>query len=119
MTWRMPEYRADLWLSFGGVAGEFCLSTLLMALFYVHLPDKFRWGVCRYLFLFLGASTFLNIFLFWRRVQAGTESIPWGSMVQGEEDAGGDMNILVVVYLVFVLRIDRLTGRWVVSLWPE
>ena len=145
MTWRMPEYRADLWLAFGGVAGEFCLSALLMALFYVQFPEKFKWEVCRYFFLFLGASTFLNIFFFWRRVQAGTESIPWGSMVQGEEDGGGDMNILrddygwnnhfitgtytglgaaciaflAIVYVAFALRLDRVTGRFVVSLWPE
>ncbi|MDB6114378.1 MAG: hypothetical protein JWQ62_1323, partial [Lacunisphaera sp.] len=145
MTWRMPEYRADLWLAFGGVAGEFWLSALLLALFYVQFPDKFRWEFCRYFFAFLGASTFLNIFIFWRHVKTGTESIPWGSMVQGEEDGGGDMNILrddygwnnhfitntynglgaaciaflVIVYLVFALRLDRVAGRFVVALWPE
>jgi hypothetical protein len=144
MTWRMPEHRADLWFAFGGVGGEFYLSAGLMALFYFQFPDKFKWGVCRYFFLFIGASSFLNIFLFWRQVKRGTESIPWGSMVQGEEDAGGDMNILrddyhwsnhrivdtynhlgsvcvaalLVVWLVFALRLDRVIGRRLESLWP-
>jgi len=145
MTWRLPEYRADMWLSFAGVGGEFYLSALLMALFYVQFPEKFKWGACRYLFLFFGASSFLHIFLFWRQVKRGEESIPWGSMVQGEEDGGGDMNILRVdyhwsnhdivgtyahlgnvcllvvlaVYLVFLLRVDRLTGRWLAERWRE
>lgn len=145
MTWRMPEHRADLWVAFGGVGGEFYLSTLFMLLFYLQLPDKFRWGACRYFFLFIGASSFLNIYLFWRQVKFGAESIPWGSMVQGEEDAGGDMNILrddygwnnhfitgtytgvgaacltvlAVTYLLFALRVDCLIGRRLAALWPE
>ena len=145
MTWRMPEHRADLWVAFGGVGGEFYLSALFMLLFYLQLPDKFRWGACRYFFLFIGASSFLHIYLFWQRVKAGAESIPWGSTVQGEEDAGGDMNILrddynwsnhfitgtytgigaacitvlLISYLVFALRIDCLMGRRLAALWPE
>jgi len=144
MTWRMPENRADMWLSFGGVGGEFYLSTLLMVSFYVQFPEKFKWSFCRYVFLFLGASGFLNIYLFWQRVKHGTESIPWGSMVQGEEDGGGDMNVLrdvyhwsnhdivgtyaqlgnvclvvvLVVYAVFALRLDRLGNRILGILWP-
>jgi hypothetical protein len=145
MTWLMPEYRAELWRVFGGVGGEFYLSTLCMLAFYLDFPEKFKWGACRYVFLFLGASSFLNAYLFWRQVQSGAESIPWGSMVQGEEDAGGDMNILrddygwnnhfiigtytgigtvcvvvlAAVYLLFVLRVDRLADRWIAALWPE
>ena len=145
LTWRLPEHRADLWQSFAGVGGEFYLGAAMMALFYVQLPDKFKWGVCRYFFLFLGASSFLNIYLFWRQVRLGNESIPWGSMVQGEEDGGGDMNILrddyrwsnhdiigaythlgnacvvvlLVVYAVFALRLDRFGARWLDILWPE
>jgi len=143
MTWRMPEYRADMWLSFGGVGGEFYLSTLLMALFYVQFPEKFKWSFCRYFFLFLGASGFLNIYFFWRQVRRGTESIPWGSMIQGEEDGGGDMNVLrdvyhwsnhdivgtytqlgnvclvglLIVYVTFALRIDRLPNRLLGTIW--
>jgi hypothetical protein len=149
MTWRLPGDRADLWLTFGGVGGEFYLSTALMALFYVQFPEKFKWGGCRYVGLFLGASSFLNIWFFWREVRRGNESIPWGSLVAGEEDGGGDMNILrddyrwsnhdiigtyshlgraclaalAIVYVVFALRLDRVAdrtiGRAVKALWPE
>jgi hypothetical protein len=145
MTWRLPEHRADLWLAFAGVGGEFYLSAALMALFYLQFPEKFKWNYCRYVFLFLGASSFLNIWTFWREVKRGHESIPWGSMVSGEEDGGGDMNILrddyrwsnhdiigtynhlgsvcvvglAIVYLIFALRLDRPVGRGINALWPE
>jgi hypothetical protein len=96
MTWRMPELRQEFWWSaFGGVGGEFYLSTLFMLFFWVQLPDKFRWGACRYVFFLIGATAFLNIWLRWRDIYHGLEEIPFGSMINGEDDAGGDMNKLM------------------------
>ncbi len=144
MTWRLPDHQADLWQTFGGVGGEFYLSAALMVLFYFQFPEKFKWGACRYGFLFIGASSLLNIYVFWRQVKRGTESIPWGSMVEGEEDGGGDMNILrddyhwnnhriidtynhlgsaclvtlLVIYVIFALRLDRVMGRLIDRRWP-
>ncbi len=139
MTWVMPEARQDFWYSaFGGVGGEFYLSTLLMASFYVQLPDKFKWGACRYVFFILGAAAFLHIVSFWDKVYHGLDSIPMGSMINGEDDSNGDMNKLMddygwtdgripdtyqylgygcwgflgVVYAVFVLRLNLLAD-WV------
>ena len=40
------------------MGGEFYLSTLFMMFFWVQLPDKFRWGACRYVFFFIGATAF-------------------------------------------------------------
>lgn len=137
MTWKLPEHRADMWLSFGGVGGEFYLAAAMMALFYVQLPEKFKWGACRYLFLFIAGGSFFQTYLFWKKVKRGEEGIPYGSMVNGEEDRGGDMNALhddygwtqreiihtynhladacvialIVVYVVFALRLDKLAGR--------
>jgi hypothetical protein len=122
------------------VGGEFVLGTLLMMLFYVELPEKFRWGACRYLCFLLGAAAFLNIWLRWREVYSGREEIPFGSMIHGEEDAGGDMNRLMddygwkkfdirrrywrlgqwcwaalgLTWLVFALRLNR-AADWVVG----
>ncbi len=144
MTWQMPEHRFDQWMAWGGIGGEFYLSATLLALFYVQLPEKFRWGACRYVTGFLGASTLLNIAWFWHQVATFKELIPYGSMIHGEEDGGGDMNILkdhgwretqitasytqlgtacfvalAVVWLVFATRLDRVIGRLVARLWPE
>ncbi|MBL9214753.1 MAG: M50 family metallopeptidase [Opitutaceae bacterium] len=139
LTWRMPEHRQEFWWgAFGGVGGEFYLSALFMALFYVQLPDKFRWGLCRYGFFLIGATAFLNIWTFWDKVYHGLEEIPFGSLINGEDDAGGDMNKLMdgygwtrsqirrtyrqlgtgcwvglgVVYLVFALRLNT-AADWI------
>lgn len=99
MTWVVSEYRKEFWWgAFGGVGGEFYLSTLFMMFFWVQLPDKFRWGACRYVFFFIGATAFLNIWMRWGDVYRGIEEIPFGSMINGEDDQGGDMNRLMDGY---------------------
>lgn len=99
MTWKMPAHRQEFWWgAFGGVGGEFYLSTLFMAFFWVQLPDKFKWGACRYVFFLIGATAFLNIWLRWRDVYHAVEEIPFGSMINGEDDQGGDMNKLMDAY---------------------
>ncbi len=142
MTWFVSEDRGHMWMIFAGVGGEFYLSAAMMGLFYFEFPEKFRWGGCRYLFLFIGAGTFYESFSFWRKVKHGLEGIPYGSMINGEEDAGGDMNILredyrwtqhhiiytynhladaclvalAIIYVVFNLRLDRIFDRWLARL---
>jgi len=145
MTWRMPEHRQEFWWSaFGGVGGEFYLSTLFMMFFYVQLPEKFKWGACRYVFFLIGATAFLNIFLMWNQVYHGLEEIPFGSMINGEGDQGGDMNKLMdgfgwtkfqirrtyhllgygcwvalgVTWAVFALRLNKLADRFLGAAHP-
>jgi hypothetical protein len=135
MTWRMPEEAQQFWWSaFGGVGGEFALSALGMALFFVQLPEKFRWGACRYLVFFLCAACFIHAYRFWGDVYRGLEDIPYGSMIHGEDDPNGDLDklrhdhgwtqsrirrtfyglgngclmMLGAVYAVFALRLNRL-----------
>jgi hypothetical protein len=99
MTWRMPDHRQEFWYgAFCGVGGEFYLSTLFMMSFWVQLPEKFKWGACRYVFFFIGATAFLNIWLRWGDIYRGLEEIPFGSMINGEGDQGGDMNKLMDGY---------------------
>jgi hypothetical protein len=94
MTWRLPETTAQLWISFCGVSGEFYLSAAMVGLFFFQFPEKFRWGACRYFFLFIGSGSFFQTFMLWRKIYRGEEGIPYGSMINGEADAGGDMNAL-------------------------
>lgn len=134
MTWLLPAERARLWIVFGGCGGQFYLSALMVGLFYFEFPEKFKWGACRYVFLFIGASSFYDAYTFWRKVKHGVVPLPYGSMVNGEEDAGGDLDTLsadfnwsdrsiiatynhlgnvclaalVVVYAIFALRLNRL-----------
>ncbi len=121
MTWRWPEARQQFWFSFGGVAGEFVLPALAAVLFFVELPEKFRWGTCRHIFLFLGAACFILSFTFWHRVHHGLEPVPLGTLIGGEDDAGGDMNILNEDFGWSLLRIRRtyhllaVTSAWAVA----
>jgi hypothetical protein len=98
LTWELPADRAHEWMIFGGVGGEFYLTTAMVCLFFFEFPDWFRWGSCRYLVLFLGAGSLFESYAFWRQVKRGVEGIPYGSMINGEGDGGGDMNILVDDY---------------------
>lgn len=95
LTWRTTEWWKDEWIVFGGIGGEFVLSTLAMLLFFVRLPAWFRWGACRYVVFFLAASTLLVRWEAWLEIHKGVEELPLGSMLHGEEDPNGDMNRLL------------------------
>jgi len=115
MTWRLSDDRKNFWMIFGGVGGEFVLSTLLMMAFWLRLPDKFKWGAVRYLFFLIGAAAFLAIWQRWQEIYPGREEIPFGSMINGEEDGNGDMNRLMDDYGWTKFKIRRtywLLGRW-------
>lgn len=94
MTWNLSEDAFQMWCSFGGIGGEFYLSTLLMVSFYFRLPERWRWDFWRYILMLVAASTFWDSFWYWHRITRGEASIPWGSLFGGEGDAGGDMNRL-------------------------
>ena len=44
--------------------------------------------------LLIASSTFFNSVSFWNQIKRGTVAIPWGTMLNGSGDAGGDMNQL-------------------------
>lgn len=137
MTWRLPERTAEMWIDFCGVGGEFYLSAAMVGLFYFQFTEKFRWGACRYFFLFIGAGSFFQTFMLWRKIHRGEEGIPYGSMIHGEEDAGGDMNglhdefgwsqreiintyhnlgnaclaVMIGLWIFFALRLDKVVAR--------
>lgn len=136
MTWILPQPVFELWLAFSGVGGEFYLSTLLMVCFYFPLPERWRWDFWRYPVLFIAASTFLDSFGMWHQIRRGESAIPWGTLLGGEGDAGGDMDqlsgagwsdmqiiqtythlgngcllILIGVYIFFLLKQNWRFGR--------
>lgn len=93
MTWSLSAPSIEFWVTFGGVGGEFYLSTLLMLSFYFRFPDTWRWYFWRYVALVIGASAFWGNFWLWHRVRTSQAEIPWGSIL-GAGDAGGDMDRL-------------------------
>ena len=94
MTWVISRSTYRMLETFGGIGGEFYLSTLFIIGFYVKLPEKLRWEFWRYLALIVGAITFWSSFWKWHNIERGREAIPWGSFWGGRGDSGGDLNIL-------------------------
>lgn len=95
LTWITSENTFDLLFSFGGVGGEFYLSTLLIVSFYFPLPAQWRWDFYRYPAVLFAGFTFLGSLWRWQQIKSGVQAIPWGTMLGGSGDAGGDMNRLV------------------------
>ena len=98
MTWGLSADTFDMLLSFGGIGGEFYLSTLLIVSFYFPLPEYWRWDFFRYPAVVFAGFTFLGSLWHWRQIDRGLEAIPWGSLFGGADHIGGDMNQLSIVY---------------------
>ena len=95
MTWLNSPRTFNLLFSFGGIGGEFYLCAFLMVSFFFSLPDYFRWDFYRFPFVLGAAFTFWHNIFFWRQIDRGQASIPWGTLWGGSNDAGGDMNQLL------------------------
>lgn len=98
MTWIISEDTFYMLVSFGGIGGEFYLSTLLIVSFYFPLPAYWRWDFFRYPAVLLAGFTLISSTWQWRQINRGLEAIPWGSLFGGSDHIGGDMNQLSVVY---------------------
>lgn len=98
MTWIISADTFDMLLSFGGIGGEFYLSTLLIISFYFPLPAYWRWDFFRYPAVLFAGFTLLGSLWHWRQINRGLEAIPWGSLFGGADHIGGDMNQLSLVY---------------------
>ncbi|MEM6450458.1 MAG: hypothetical protein AAF703_09105 [Cyanobacteria bacterium P01_D01_bin.105] len=94
-TWVISDNTYDLLLSFGGVGGEFYLSTLLIVSFYFPLPAQWRWDFYRYPAVLGAGFVFLGSAWRWQKIESGLQAIPWGTLLGGSGDMGGDMNRLV------------------------
>ncbi|NET49009.1 MAG: hypothetical protein F6K09_09845 [Merismopedia sp. SIO2A8] len=94
MTWMFPYNTYRMLMAFGGIGGEFYLSTLLLISFYFPLPDYWQWDFWRYPVAIAAAYTFWHIWGLWHQIDRGAAAIPWGTLWAGVGDANGDMNIL-------------------------
>ena len=95
MTWLISPRTFNMLFSFGGIGGEFYLCACLMVSFFFSLPNYFRWDFYRFPVVLGAAFTFWHNIFFWRQIDRGQASIPWGTLWGGSNDAGGDMNQLI------------------------
>ncbi|MFZ3231438.1 MAG: hypothetical protein WA160_14620 [Pseudobdellovibrio sp.] len=84
-------------ISFGGIAGEFLLSTVLILSFYQPSFKKLRWDFFRFPFFIMGCMAFVNACSMWIRIKNKLDSLPFGSAIStdGAGDSNGDMNRLI------------------------
>ena len=94
-TWLAPAPTWQQAQVFGGILGEFLLGFFFIVAFSYRLPDRLRWDFFRFPFLFAGTYNLLSSHAFWRRIQRGQESMPLGSMMEGPDDANGDLDRLL------------------------
>jgi hypothetical protein len=86
---------AEMWMVFGGVAGEFYLSTFLVVASFYQLPPVLRWDFWRFPALGVGTYVFWDSYSFWLDVARGRKQLPLGTLLQGAKDNHGDMNRLI------------------------
>lgn len=105
-----------LWcFSFGGVAGEIYLSSLLIIAFYCEGSHKIRWDFLRFPVLFIATYVYLQALKLWWGVSHMTREIPFGTLWGGQGDAGGDMNQLRDNYGWTETSIAETYWRWCVA----
>jgi hypothetical protein len=91
-----PDQQNTL-IAFGGIGGEFLLSTVLILSFYHPLFEKMRWDFFRYPFFIMGCFCFVEACTVWWNIKSRLSKIPYGSGIsaEGAADSDGDMNKLV------------------------
>ena len=91
----LSEFNLNMLFIYGGVAGEFILSTFLIVSFYYDYPKGLRWDFFRFPFLLMGTFTLTSAVLLWGKIARGIEAMPSGSFLNGSSDASGDMDRLI------------------------
>ncbi|MFK7988952.1 MAG: zf-TFIIB domain-containing protein [Sandaracinaceae bacterium] len=86
------------WIVAGGLAGELLISTALIVAFYYPLPDRLRWDFWRFFVLVPAACAFAAAFVMWMRIDRGTQSLPFGSILGAPGDGSGDVERLIDDY---------------------
>ncbi len=96
LTWLTPAHIYEMWMTFGGIGGEFYLATLLIVSFYFPFPAYWRWEFYRYPAVLAAAFCLWGQVGLWQAIAQGRANIPWGGLWGGEST--GDMNRLVYDY---------------------
>lgn len=96
MVFGLSKADLDAWISFGGIAGEFALSTFVIVAFNFRSFEKIRWDFFRFPALGLAGFCFMNVFKQWQKIKSGLATLPAGSAMSsdGASDKHGDLNRL-------------------------
>lgn len=86
---------ADMWILYGGSAGELLLSGAIIASFYYRLSERLRWDFWRYPLLLTAACMFLQSSEFWYSVRLDPENEMMGERLSSSRESDADWVKLV------------------------
>lgn len=87
--------RLQIAIVWGGIGGEFFFSTFLwLSTFYPFLEDRY-WPSVKAILLLGSSYALMSSTVLWLKISKGKADIPFGSLLHGGEDSGGDMNQLL------------------------
>ncbi len=95
--WALSSSAQEELVVFAGIAGELVVPSLLMTTFFYRLPQYARWDFWRFPVFALAATAFLGATKHWRAVALGKEKLPLGSLLNGRDDGGGDIDRLLTM----------------------
>ncbi|MBN8555697.1 MAG: hypothetical protein J0L93_09650 [Deltaproteobacteria bacterium] len=102
----------EMSMVYGGVGGEFILSSIFIAAFSVHIPTPTYWPLLRFIVVPWSVISFWQSFMLWLHIYRSEALIPWGTIWGGEEDTNGDMNRL---HLEFGFSRENLASTYVTT----
>lgn len=97
MVFAMSNVELGVWISFGGIAGEFWLSAFVIVAFYFPSFERLRWDFFRFPALGIAGFCFVHAETQWTKIKAGLALMPSGSAMSSEglSDKHGDINRLI------------------------
>lgn len=94
-TFILSPFRSLMFVTFGGVAGEFVVSALLIMSFSHTLPDRLRWDFWRFFVILPAMVTLLSAIKLWVDISDKIATMPMGSMYGVPGDGQGDLEKLM------------------------
>lgn len=87
--------RLRIAIVYGGVGGEFFFSAFLCCASFHRFTDEKNWDWIKWVLLIAAAYALWASSLQWIEISRGKADLPFGTLIHGQDDSGGDMNQLL------------------------
>jgi Zn-finger nucleic acid-binding protein len=94
-TWVVKPFTSMAIATYGGIAGEFILSTALIILYHHPLPDRLRWDFWRFVTFVPAMVTFVGAFAQWIAISNKVAAMPTTTMFGVPGDGQSDIEKLI------------------------
>ena len=108
-TWIISEAAADAFITLGGAGGDLIISALVTLGLFWKRPKAREWLYLRYYAIAGAWYMLLSESWQWHEIKYNGQDLPWGSLLRGSDDIGGDMNVL---HYVHGFSIEQMTNLY-------